>query len=1825
VVTANFTRVKMRKFLFAKTSLLFFISLLSVVNLFAQTDSCNIFLQGRYIEVGINTNGAYGSSVGAPSGYHPKGASGIIDSCYGTCAKGNLGFVADPDKDGWTLGTPTYFGDYFMPGYPQEGWSIMADGNQANAWNGGGWCSSVTGAYPFSVSTLRGSNTSYTSAGNKRTGVWQGNYDSLLITQTTVIDTSKVFFTVYVSLINKAHTSRNNVYYLRTVDADNDEPEVGNTNFTTINSVDYQLPNSLGATLISSSSLTYPTRAYLGLGTLDCRARCFYNKTNLVPSYGTLDSMYGKYRGKGDTVNYRYSGKDTDDVAINLAYKLGNIAAGDSVNFALAYILKISDITAAFATTLPSLKVDTVPHLSGDTIKACRGTIVPVSIANGGGYTWSWSSLTGDSVYSTSGASTNVKISDTATMSIIRVVGASVCSNDTFFIKFLPPAKVTIDPVAALCRGGIARLHARHGTNFTWSPPTGLSCTLCDSTTATPTATTTYKAVGTNTMGCPDSATVTVILDTPATVNVSARPSTICSGDSAKLLASGSSTYSWTPSGTITCATCDSTFAKPTSTTIYTVIGTDTRGCTDTEKVTINVNTKPVITLDSTQAICAGRAIILRAHGGTSYTWRPSGICTTCDSNLVSPTVTTTYHVTGTNTNGCSDSATAVITVHSLPNIQLDSSQSICVGSTVTLTAHGGTAYTWSPSGATGTTLAVSPTTTSNYSITGIDSNGCSNTDTVTVTVNTKPTVSAGPDTSICNGASTTLNATGAVSYSWSPSTGLSCTVCASPTASPSVTTTYVVTGTNANGCTNTDTITVVVVSPFTISAGPDKAICAGGSTLLSATGTLYYSWSPTTGLSCSTCTSPVASPSVTTTYILTGTNSNGCISRDTVVVHVNALPSVSAGTDKNTCIGGTTTLSGSGASTYVWTPTTGLSCSICASPIASPIVTTTYILTGTDTNGCINADTVVVNVNPLPIVNAGPDKTICRNGSTVLTATGAASYSWAPSTGLSCSNCASPTASPSVTTTYIVTGSNANSCSGTDTITVYVNPLPTVSAGPDKSICAGGNTSLLASGASSYSWTPSTGLSCSSCNNPTATPGSTTAYVVNGTDTNGCANTDTAIVTVNPLPAVNAGADRAVCNGTAASLTATGASTYTWSPAIGLSCTSCANPTANPTSTTTYVVTGTDTHGCVNTDTVVVSIRALPIVTAGADVSVCKGSSITLSATGASTYVWSPVSGLSCSACASTTATPLVTTSYVVTGTDTYGCSNRDTVKVTVNNLATVSAGPDQDVCLGNSVKLTATGTSSFVWTPTTGLSCTSCYNPTATPTATTTYFVTGTDTNGCSNTDTIVVTVRSLPKVNAGPDQSICSGHSTYMSASGATTYIWAPASDLACPTCANSKVNITGTTTFVLTGTDTYGCVDSDSVTITVNPSPIVTVGPNAMICRGNAVTIRASGAQTYSWQPVSSLSCSSCDSAIANPTVTTIYTVVGYAANGCTDTQQVKITVNQPPVINVTNDTVLCNGDKIQLKASGAYTYSWSPAATLSCSTCAAPYADPSATTTYRVIGTDINGCIDSDNVTVTVLDKKQVVVGAGDSVCKGKSAQLYASGGTSYLWSPASGLNNNNVSDPIATPDTTTTYKVIIKQSSCFADSFYVTVLVYPPISVNAGPDQTVIAGSSVQLQATATGATSYAWSPVNDLSCADCLDPTATPATTTTYTITVTNAGGCKATDDVTLNVRCDKSQVFIPNTFTPNGDGVNDRFYASGKGVTIIKRFSVYNRWGQLVYNANNIPINDPTYGWDGTFKGEQVKPDVFVYIIDATCESGEPIQLKGDISLVR
>jgi gliding motility-associated-like protein len=423
----------------------------------------------------------------------------------------------------------------------------------------------------------------------------------------------------------------------------------------------------------------------------------------------------------------------------------------------------------------------------------------------------------------------------------------------------------------------------------------------------------------------------------------------------------------------------------------------------------------------------------------------------------------------------------------------------------------------------------------------------------------------------------------------------------------------------------------------------------------------------------------------------------------------------------------------------------------------------------------------------------------------------------------------------------------------------------------------------------------------------------------------------------------------------------------------------------------------------------------------------------------------------------------------------------------------------------------------------------------------------------------------------------------------------------------------------------GSDANGCKDTAQVTVNVNPLPVVNAGIDQSVCKLNSTQLQATGASTYTWTPAATLSCNSCGNPVASPTTNTTYTVTGTDGNGCTNTDDVTVSIYPQPVIDAGADQTICNGSSVQLQATGGVAYVWSPATSLSCSTCPNPLASPSNDITYTVVGTDANGCNDSDKVNISVIQMQPFSVSPGDTLCEGESVQLSASGGSQYIWSPSYGLNNSTISNPVATPSVTTTYEVVIKQGDCFSDTNKVTILVHPKPTVNAGQDQNVIAGSSVNLFAQTTNTDYYAWTPADELSCSDCSSPIATPKQTTTYKVTASNEYGCSADDDLTIFVTCDNSQIFVPNTFTPNGDGNNDRFYPQGKGVSTIQRFRIYNRWGQLVYDVQNIQTNQELQGWDGTYKNEALKPDVYVYIIDATCYSGAPMQIKGDVSLIR
>jgi gliding motility-associated-like protein len=342
-------------------------------------------------------------------------------------------------------------------------------------------------------------------------------------------------------------------------------------------------------------------------------------------------------------------------------------------------------------------------------------------------------------------------------------------------------------------------------------------------------------------------------------------------------------------------------------------------------------------------------------------------------------------------------------------------------------------------------------------------------------------------------------------------------------------------------------------------------------------------------------------------------------------------------------------------------------------------------------------------------------------------------------------------------------------------------------------------------------------------------------------------------------------------------------------------------------------------------------------------------------------------------------------------------------------------------------------------------------------------------------------------------------------------------------------------------------------------------------------------------------------------------------------GCKDTLVRNVTINALPPVYAGRDTSICIGSSVQLGASGALTYVWSPAATLSNSASANPMASPAVPTTYTTVGTDANGCKNSDSVRISLQFKTTAAAAAGDSACFGTAIQLTASGAEQYQWVPSTGLDNPTSATPMATPAQTTTYLVISRESTCIPDSDRVTVVVWPKPQVSAGGDVQIISGNSTRLVATGSDIDDFLWTPADALSCTACSDPSANPLKTTEYIVYATNDFGCSDTDAVVVEVLCDKSQVYVPNSFSPNADGQNDRFFPHGTGLDAILSFRVFNRWGEMVFERKNFRPSDDSQGWDGTFRGENLSPDVFVYMLEAACSGGETLMVKGDVTLVR
>lgn len=806
-----------------------------------------------------------------------------------------------------------------------------------------------------------------------------------------------------------------------------------------------------------------------------------------------------------------------------------------------------------------------------------------------------------------------------------------------------------------------------------------------------------------------------------------------------------------------------------------------------------------------------------------------------------------------------------------------------------------------------------------------------------------------------------------------------------------------------------------------------------------------------------------------------------------------------------------------------------------------------------------------------------------------------------AVSTFLETTNSQSITATgliPGNTYYIVVDGFAGDICSYTISATSGIQVVEAVSS--KTGVCLGDTATLSAqvtgTGTYTYTWSSNPPGLVSSQPSLTISPTQNTLYTVDVTGVCGSVTSASVYVTVHTPPTANVTAsDTIVCagetvnlNGNPAGGTAPFTHLWTGTGQPHLNNTGIITPIFNTNVSGNYMLNYliTDTIGCSAEDSIEIKVDPLPIINVSGDDTICDGESTTLIATGGGTYAWSTGGVFD-----SIVVSPNTNTSYTVVVTDANTCSDSTTVNVQVDPTPTAAISGNLIICEGSSTSLLASGGGSYSWNTgdTTALVSLS-------PLVDTTYSVIVTNASGCSDSISVFVQVLPAPTASIIGNDTICNGTPASLTGGGGGTYSWntgATSSNI------NVTPNVDSTYTLIV---DIGGCKDTVAHTVYVNQLPVVSVTGNDTICIGDSTVLTASGGGSYSWNVGGNL-----DSIIVSPSSNTNYIVTVTDSNNCVNSSNYNVIVNPLPIINITGADSICAGLSTNLTATGAINYTWNTGATTSIIN-VVPLGD----TTYTVIGVDGNGCADSTQIQVYMLPQPLASITGDTVLCDGESIILSAFGGNSYLWNTTDTTSNLTV-----TPNDTTMYTVIVSNSGGCSDTatYQVNVITLP--TINAYNDTTIILGQSAPIFA-AGGGGNYSWTPTDNLSCNNCSSPIATPDETTTYCVR-TIEDGCENESCVTVYVDVLCGELFVPNAFSPNGDGNNDCLKVYSNCLEEVL-FRVYSRWGELIYESDEIDGC-----WDGTNGGSDLNTGVYTFTVQAKLINGEEVELKGNTTLFK
>lgn len=888
------------------------------------------------------------------------------------------------------------------------------------------------------------------------------------------------------------------------------------------------------------------------------------------------------------------------------------------------------------------------------------------------------------------------------------------------------------------------------------------------------------------------------------------------------------------------------------------------------------------------------------------------------------------------------------------------------------------------------------------------------------------------------------------------------------------------------------------------------------------------------------------------------------------VLVTVTNGPTVTANST-TICSGQSTTLTASGASSYTWS--TG---AISSSVIVSPTALTLYTVIGA--NGtCSSTATSTVNVVSGGSISIN-SASICSGQSATLTAGSASSYTW--STG---SNLQTITVTPVTTTIYTIQATIGSGCFATNTTQVIVNTPPAISVN-NATICNGQIATLTASNAISYLWTDG-----ASTNSHTFSPTTTSSYTVTGTSNNCTASAiGNVVVNINPTISVN---NYSICSGQTASITASGATNYTWDPAgtnfIG------STFTVSPSANTVYQLIGA-TNGCTTSTSFSITVGSNLSVSVN-NSTICPGQSATLIATSSATnYVWS-----NSATSATNIVSPAVTTNYTIIA-NYAGCTGSNVANVIVSSPPVINITGNNTICIGQSTTLFASGASSYTWD--TGIANNTIN---VSPASNTSYSVIG-SIGSCTGSAIYNVSVMPSPTLSFSGNTSICSGQTTTLNALGATNYTWQPINVL------GNLVSISPTITTNYTVIGENGtCVSSTIITVNVNQNSPLSIS-NSSICNGYSVTL-SSGvtAQSYTWSTGANTA-----SINVSPNTTSVYSVSLTTASGCILNGTTAVVITPAPLITITGNANLCLGQTTQLSASGAPNYTWLPGNYTSSQISITPNTSGVYTAQYN----NINGCTSSATILVTVNTPPQLSFNIPNKLfCKGENVNLNVQGSAATSWTVNGNYyGGNNIT---INPVSSTNIYVTSSNGACSSSSVF-------PIKVTSLTASFITKSNYVDYPATviftntSQNYISTYWDFGNGNTSTESLQPSVYYENPGIYLVALitTDSLGCKDTAFYRIEAGCNTGDIYIPNTFTPNGDGNNDVFKIYGGYCLTSFSCSIFDRWGNELIKLNTLSDT-----WDGTFKGQLCELGTYNYLIKYTLYNGKSLTKTGVINIIK